>query len=144
MIERSAKTPYRIAVYGTGWDRAANLPSTWDFFGPVDYMQQFDAFGNSRFTVNLDPNWSHGVHDRVFNAMTMRTAVITNTNTFTNLFFDEGNDHIGYEGITDAMDRLEENFNRSEEIAENASRLCKLHMSWSKRAQTLISLSENQ
>ena len=66
----------------------------WKFFRVVSYDQQFNIFSQTKFVLNLDPNWTYGVHDRVFNALGSGAAVMTNENHYSNVLFHEGIDSI--------------------------------------------------
>jgi spore maturation protein CgeB len=79
-----------LVICGTGWDRFGKLPDSIKLIGAAHYDKQFDFFNESRFLINLDPNWGHGVHDRVFNAMSVGCCVITNTNELLVGSFESG------------------------------------------------------
>jgi spore maturation protein CgeB len=96
------------------------MPSTWTVHGPVPYLEQFEVFRRSRLVLNLDPNWSHGVHDRVFNAMSVGTPALTNDNAWASSCLDDGHDSLLFTDAQGAVAQLLSHRGRTEAMANAA------------------------
>jgi Glycosyl transferases group 1 len=101
LVNLAKNEKLKMIICGTGWEKLLPLPDGIMLAGAVHYSKQFDVFKQSRFVVNLDPNWTNGVHDRVFNAMSVGAAVITNKNQFVIDAFVEGENILTFENIHD-------------------------------------------
>lgn len=139
MLKTAIESNYKVAIFGTGWERLGDLPENIKVFGPVSYSNQFDIFKSSRTVINTDPNWVAGVHDRVFNAFGSGCVAITNENYFTDLNFNDGVDCIIYQNSEVASKKIVQAVENYENIANNAYRLLVLNHTWKDRCSTLVS-----
>jgi hypothetical protein len=70
-----------VDFYGTGWkEHFGDMPG-FNYIGRVHHDHIARVLAHYRATVNFDPCWQGGVHDRVYSATAMGTHVFTNTNT---------------------------------------------------------------
>ena len=74
-----AGTP--VDFYGTGWKEHFGATAGVNYIGRVHHDHIARVLAHYRATVNFDPCWQGGVHDRVYSAAAMGTHVFTNTNT---------------------------------------------------------------
>ena len=135
LIKLAKNNGIKLIICGTGWERLGPLPDEITLAGAVHYSKQFDVFERSRFVVNLDPNWTNGVHDRVFNAMSVGAAVITNKNQFVEDTFVDGVSILTFENIHDLqtlMSRVDPAV-----IAGNALGLYAKSHTWGNRMKSL-------
>lgn len=72
----------KLCVCGTGWDNISSNNLNIKILGNVNYMYQFELYKKSHLVINLDPNWTEGIHDRVFNALACGCSVLTNVSKF--------------------------------------------------------------
>ena len=70
-----------VDFFGTGWREMLGDVPNFRYVGNVNHQDIATLLRHYRGLVNFDPNWQHGVHDRVFTACAMGTPVITNENT---------------------------------------------------------------
>jgi spore maturation protein CgeB len=131
-----------IAIFGSGWEEAGTLPPNWQICGLVPYDTQFEIFKLTKFVLNLDPNWTYGVHDRVFNALGMGAAVITNENHYSKLLFHDGIDAILFDHTSQVSEKLFNGLRNWSKIAENGKENFLLSMTWKDRCAPLIKLLE--
>jgi hypothetical protein len=82
IMKISEENNFKVIICGTGWANYKTTKGNQILIGNATYMEQFNLFGRSKVLLNLDPNWVHGIHDRVFNAFSMNCHVITNSNTY--------------------------------------------------------------
>lgn len=70
-----------VDFYGTGWKEHFGATPGFNYVGRVHHDHIARVLAHYRATVNFDPCWQGGVHDRVYSAAAMGTHVFTNTNT---------------------------------------------------------------
>jgi hypothetical protein len=70
-----------VDFYGTGWREQFGDTPGFNYIGRVHHDNIARVLAHYRATVNFDPNWQGGVHDRVYSAAAMGTHVFTNANT---------------------------------------------------------------
>ena len=70
-----------VDFYGTGWKEQFGDTPGFNYIGRVHHDNIARVLAHYRATVNFDPCWQGGVHDRVYSAAAMGTHVFTNTNT---------------------------------------------------------------
>jgi len=82
VIDSAEALNLRVCLCGTGWDGVVKSSSKNVIMGNVHYSEQFKLYRQSKILVNLDPNWTHGIHDRVFNALSSNCLVVTSANGY--------------------------------------------------------------
>jgi hypothetical protein len=70
-----------VDFYGTGWQEHFGDTPGFNYVGRVHHDNIARVLAHYRATVNFDPNWQGGMHDRVYSAAAMGTHVFTNANT---------------------------------------------------------------
>ena len=70
-----------VDFYGTGWQEQFGHTPGFNYIGRVHHDHIARVLAHYRATVNFDPNWQGGMHDRVYSAAAMGTHVFTNANT---------------------------------------------------------------
>jgi len=70
-----------VDFFGTGWRELLGDVPDFRYVGNIKHQDIATLLRHYRGLVNFDPNWQHGVHDRVYTACAMGTTVITNENT---------------------------------------------------------------
>ena len=141
-LSSEERNRFKIAIFGLGWEDVGTISPSWTLFGPVPYEKQFNIFKRTKFVLNLDPNWTCGVHDRVFNALAMGAAVITNQNHYSSLLFHDGIDSILFDHTSQVSEKLHYGLSRWSKIAENGKENFLLSMTWKDRCSLLINLIE--
>ena len=71
---------FPVDFIGTGWEQAFQGVEGFRFLGRVMHEDIALLAINYRAVVNFDPNWEHGVHDRVPTALMAGVDVITQAN----------------------------------------------------------------
>ena len=59
------------------------LPPSWHQRESADYLNQFSLFARNALTLNVDPVWPDGIHDRFYNSLSVGIPCITPLNRFT-------------------------------------------------------------
>ncbi len=70
-----------VDFFGTGWRETFGDVRGFNYIGRVRHDDIARVLGHYQATVNFDPNWQGGMHDRVYTAAAMGTHVITNENS---------------------------------------------------------------
>lgn len=123
-----------LIICGTGWEKLPDLPKTITLAGAVPYDMQFQVFKESRFLINLDPNWTNGVHDRVFNAMSVGCGVFTNRNTLLESDFIDGESVLMFNSLEELSKLIDER----RDVARNAFDPYSRSHTWTVRMSTLL------
>jgi len=71
---------YDVDVAGTGWDNILGQNSNIKLLGSISHSNYSHMISNYKALINLDPNWNHGYHDRVFTALFQGVPVLTQSN----------------------------------------------------------------
>jgi hypothetical protein len=126
-----------IAIFETGWENLGELPKNINLFGYANYMKQFEVFNLSKAVLNTDPNWSSGVHDRVFNSFGSNCVALTNRNKYTDMYFSHRCESVIYESTDDLHDNTLFAIENYEEITKNAYRLLVVNRTWKDRCSKI-------
>jgi hypothetical protein len=70
-----------VDFFGSGWRELLGEVDGFRHVGQIGHQDIATVLRHYRGLVNFDPNWSNGVHDRVYTACAMGTPVLTNENT---------------------------------------------------------------
>lgn len=71
-----------VDFYGTGWKEAFPDHEGFNFCGQISHPEIARVLGHYKATLNFDPGFEDGVHDRVISALVQGTHVITNKNEY--------------------------------------------------------------
>jgi hypothetical protein len=96
----------RLCLCGTGWDKIVSPNPTTVIMGNVHYNEQFNLYRQSKALINLDPNWTHGMHDRVFNALSCGCLVITGANNYGRFLNNSQNSLIFFNKISEIPQKI--------------------------------------
>ncbi len=72
---------FPVDFYGGGWREALGDIPMFRYMGNVDHNDIAHLVAQYSAVLNFDPNWSDGLHDRVYTACSMGVSVITNENS---------------------------------------------------------------
>jgi hypothetical protein len=128
----------KLSVYGTGWEALGPYPSNITLFEPVSYLSQFEIYKKTKALLNTDPNWTAGVHDRVFNGASCYCVSLTNANKFTDLFFLDKHDCVTYSDIGDISSQLDYCLKNHDKLSSYAFQTFRLNHTWKDRCAQLL------
>lgn len=75
---------------GSGWENLYPLcPDNLIITGSVDFSQTVDLIANSKMVLNIMA-WEDGIHDRVLSTMKNGSICITNSNSYIDAHFQDG------------------------------------------------------
>ncbi len=69
-----------VEFYGSGWKEAFPNHEGFTFHDPIAHPDVPKILGRYKVTLNFDPGFEDGVHDRVISALAQGTQVVTNEN----------------------------------------------------------------
>ncbi len=134
----------KINTYGTGWDNYDNEISNMVHHGKTPYQKQFEIFNRSKISVNIDPNWDFGVHDRVFNAASVGAISLTQRNPYIESILPDGVGCLCYApNGSDIADAINDNTSLLEEISYEGHRRTQLFHNWDYRTAEIIAYMTN-
>ena len=137
LLETSIQRSYEVAIFGTGWEKLGQLPDNIKIFGPTLYEKQFEIFNSSKSVLNTDPNWTAGVHDRVFNAFGSGCVAITNQNKYTDFNFTNGYDCCIYENTNQLEKEIVFAVDNHTDISYRAHRMLTVNHTWKDRCRII-------
>ncbi|WP_460449107.1 glycosyltransferase family protein [Alsobacter sp. SYSU BS001988] len=71
---------FPLDFYGEGWSDYFDAVPSFRFIDPISFEQIARTASGYSAVINFDPNWSDGLHDRVYTALGAGCAVLTNDN----------------------------------------------------------------
>lgn len=157
LIDRYIREWYREEILHTLLEAGINvhvMGFRWEMFDtkyssnlvihpPCSYIEQLNALTKSKMTLNVQPLFQDGPHDRVMNAMMNRSAAVTDGCDYLSEHFKAGKDLIRYdknkpEEAAQQILGLLKDIDRLEYIAENGyQRVLKTH-TWDQRIQNFV------
>ncbi len=136
------QSPYarslRVAVYGTGWERVGDFPDRWVRFNQISYQSQFSVFQQTKAVLNMDPNWTTGIHDRVLNAAACRAMSVTSQNRYSTIVMQNGTDSAQYAAAAELPGVLEDALPNWRSITERALTSITMASLWRDRCREII------
>jgi len=138
VLKYSAEANLKVGLYGTGWNLLEDIPGNIQVHTPRQYIDQYEIFMSSKALINTDPNWTEGVHDRVFNAFGSNCVAITNKNLYTALNFQDGVDCSIYSHINQIPDKINSALTNYVDIAKNAHRKLFFNHTWKHRCSFFL------
>jgi hypothetical protein len=70
-------------IFGARWDHIDQTKSRARFHSAVDAASVHGLFADSKFIVNITPNFASGTHERVPNGFAAKACVVSDDNTYT-------------------------------------------------------------
>lgn len=114
----------------------------------VSYALSIEMILHAKMLVNILPNFKDGIHDRVLSAMCNQSVSITDTSTYLEERFQDGENIVFYE--LDKMDKLPERIiqlqNDSatmEKIAQNGRQRVLQDFTWDRRVEEFLKIISN-
>lgn len=80
----------KVCFIGGGWEEAFGGTHNFTFINSAPYDDQFKIFQLSKVVINCDPNFVFGIHDRVYNALMVKSRIITNNNIYSRHLRESG------------------------------------------------------
>jgi hypothetical protein len=134
-----------VYVLGRGWENhpcagASNLHILSDrinLAGTFPYMQ------NAKINVNVMPWFKAGTHDRIFNTMLRRSICLTDSSTWIDSHFTDGEDIVLYdlkelEKLPDIAAYWLEHHEEAEELIEKGYQKTLQHYTWSNCVDSIL------
>lgn len=130
-----------VTAYGTGWDRCewSGNPCL-NYGGKVLAPEILPLMNDAKIVLNTMTWFKAGAHDRIFNGMLAKAAVVTDTSTYLDREFTDGKE-LGMfplpelrtlpERVFDLFGHLE----RAQEMAETGYDTAQKHHTWKSRAE---------
>jgi hypothetical protein len=138
LVQAASRLGCKVDIYGTGWEALGALPQGCTLHGPRPYADQFRVFRESKLLLNMDPNWTWGGHDRVFNAMAMQCGVVSNSSRFLESSFDDGTEWLQFKHLDQLDGLIEQGLSNWSQLVERATFKYAAEHTWKSRAGSLL------
>lgn len=86
-------------IFGARWDHIDQAKSRARFHAGVDAALMQGLFADSKFVVNVTPNFASGTHERVPNGFAAKACVVSDDNTYTLDRFSELPNYFGFSWV---------------------------------------------
>lgn len=144
IVRELAEAGIEIHVFGAGWEQlACKMPQKLIQNGrQISSAACVDVIQNARISLNVQPWFKDGVHDRVFTAMLQQTVSLTDDSRYLRRTFTDGEDIVffsleGCSYLPDLVHMLLREEENAWQIAQNGYRKAVLRHTWQCRAAVL-------
>jgi hypothetical protein len=133
-----------IDVMGFRWEMfSKTTPGQLRIHQPGSYSRQLETLGKSCMTLNVQPLFRDGVHDRVMNAMANRSVALTDSCDFLERYFSPGKDLVFFEKnhLEETAEKVADLLNETdtlEEMAESAYHTFSSAHTWYHRVEKFL------
>ncbi|HEY6489981.1 MAG: hypothetical protein WCC26_17435 [Terracidiphilus sp.] len=83
-------------IFGARWEHIDRAKSRARFHPSVDAASMHGLFADTKFIVNVTPNFASGTHERVPNGFAAKACVVSDDNTYTLTKFHELPNYFGF------------------------------------------------
>jgi hypothetical protein len=84
-----ALLPLGATIIGRGWDHLDRTGARATLLPAIPAAVLPDLYADTQFLVSTNPNFSHGVHERIPNGFAARACVVSDSNAFTSAHFSD-------------------------------------------------------
>lgn len=131
----------RVTAFGTGWDRCewSGHPNL-DYRGKVPAPEILPLMNDSKIVLNTMTWFKAGAHDRVFNGMLAKAAVVTDDSVYMRQEFTDGKELVMFSraelpALPERVSALFGHMGQAQELAERGYRAAAERHTWRKRAE---------
>ena len=144
VIESLAAAGIHVDVYcKSGWEPVREkYPEYIHLHDSVTPRQCMELMRDSKITLNIQPWFKHGSHDRIYNAMLNGAVCVSDTSDYLVKYFQNGRDIVYYElddmeGLVKNVRLLLDNPGFAKVIMENQKKAA-AHSTWKERLQNIL------
>jgi hypothetical protein len=133
-----------VDVMGFRWEMfSCEGDSRLRIHSPVSYPEQLAVLGQSRMTLNVQPLFRDGVHDRVMNSMANGSVALTDHCEFLEQHFSDGKELVFFEknDLENTLQNIPELLHDTDALEEIAAGAYKKYVTahtWNQRVETLL------
>ncbi len=131
----------RVTAYGTGWDKCEWSGNPYlDYRGCVLAPQILPLMNDSKIVLNTMTWFKAGAHDRIFNGMLAKAAVVTDDSTYLRREFTDGKELVMFSRkelgtLRERVCGLFGNLTEAQKMAECGYLAAKENHTWKSRAE---------
>lgn len=143
VIEALAASGIHVDIYSSGWEDAAekypDYVHTHERISPKECIR---LMCNSKITLNTQPWFKYGAHERIYNAMLNGSVCVTDTSEYLKKHFENGKNIVFYElnqldNMVKNVHLLLENPGFAKSIIENQKKTV-ANSTWSNRVHNIL------
>ncbi len=146
LIDGLLKAGIKLDIVGSDWENYKTpYKNQIHFYKITSYRNSLQLMANSKITLNVQPLFKAGVHDRVLNSMMNKSVAVTDTSSYIEENFEAKKDLLLYnpekiETLANDLTVLLENPSKQLEITTSAyDKIMKNH-TWEARSKELIKI----
>lgn len=134
----------KVHVYGHGYENLkVKRKECLVEHGPADSKTCLDAMTQAKISLNVMPWFREGAHDRIFNAMANGSVSLTDSSTYLDEVFTDGDTVLFYdllhlEEMADRVKKLLEQPRKLYDISARAYRECSEKHLWKQRGEWIL------
>lgn len=134
----------KVTAYGVGWDQCDWSDSPYlNYRGKVLAPQILPLMNDSKIVLNTMTWFKAGAHDRIFNGMLARAAVVTDDSTYLQRNFTDGRELVMFKrrelaSLPERVCELFGHLKAAQEMADCGYEAAKAEHLWKNRAEYLI------
>lgn len=131
----------RVTAYGVGWDQCDWSDNPYlDYRGKVLAPEILPLMNDSKIVLNTMTWFKAGSHDRVFNGMLAKAAVVTDDSTYMRKEFRDGEELVMFSlpelgALPEKVCSLFGHMDKAQEMAERGYLAAKENHTWKNRAE---------
>lgn len=131
----------RVTAYGVGWDQCDWSDNPYlDYRGKVLAPEILPLMNDSKIVLNTMTWFKAGSHDRVFNGMLAKAAVVTDDSTYMRKEFRDGEELVMFSlpelgALPEKVCSLFGHMDKTQEMAERGYLAAKENHTWKNRAE---------
>ena len=143
VIEALAASGIHVEIYSSGWeDVAEKYPDYVHTHERISPEECIRLICNSKITLNVQPWFKYGAHERIYNAMLNGSVCVTDTSEYLKKYFQNGKNIVFYElnqldNLVKNVHLLLENPGFAKSIIENQKKAV-VGSAWSNRLHNIL------
>lgn len=138
-----------VHVLGRGWENhpCAGADNLHILSGRIDLADTFDYMRDARINLNVMPWFKEGTHDRIFNTMLRHSICLTDSSTWIDKHYEDGQDIVLYdlkqlEKLPEIADYWLNHPDEAQKLIENAYEKTYKHYTWVNCVDSMLEVLE--
>jgi spore maturation protein CgeB len=118
VLEKIFKSGINITVCGNGWREITKDYDNVNYIGSIDINDSIKLISKAKVTINCNPNFTKGSHERVFTAMLNHSVVFTDRSSYYDDFYMDKDDILYY-----SIDTIDKDILKLKNYLKSSSKL---------------------
>ena len=145
IVTKLLESGLNITLCGSGWENIVSKYKNVDYRGALNIEETMKLMQQSKITLNVNPYFTQGGHERVFTAMLNGSVVFSDRSTFYEQYYQENQDILYYslQSIDEDIKKLQNILPNKEllySISKNAYEITNKNHLWEHRANQILKM----